>query len=188
MQLLISSYILQLKIIFKQISKIIFYLFSFLIYFTSNSIGDVYKPKTAINGSGLKIPRMVSLKKSLVFMRSGPSRDYPIKFVFKKKKYPLLIIAEFNNWRQVETFNNITGWIHTQLLSSIKTGLILKTTFLKEYPSSQSQSKAKLLPNLLIKINKCESDWCKVIIVKNDKFVGWVKSDLIWGSTKNNVQ
>jgi SH3-like domain-containing protein len=121
-------------------------------------------------------------------MRSGPGLKYPIKFEFRKKKYPMKIISEYYNWRQVITYNNIKGWIATHLLSSVKTGLILKTTFLKISPSNQSLSKAKLLPQLLIEIKKCNTEWCKVIIVKNDKFDGWVEKKFIWGSTKNHIQ
>ena len=177
MQSLITSQNLLVKIIFL-----------FFIFFTNFCLANNYEPKTSINGSGLKIPRMVSLKNSLVFMRSGPGTDYPIKFEFKKKKYPMKIIAEFYNWRQVVTSDNITGWVATHLLSSFKTSLILETTFLKNNPSTQSKSLAKLLPKLLIEIKKCNAEWCKVIIIKNDKFVGWVKKDFIWEPTKNNIQ
>jgi SH3-like domain-containing protein len=168
--------------------KIIILSLFFLILFTNNSLANNYEPKVAINGSGLQIPRMVSLKQSRVFMRSGPGLNYPIKFEFRKKKYPMKIIAEYYNWRQVVTYDNIKGWIATHLLSSVKTGLILKTTFLKISPSNQSLSKAKLLPQLLIEIKKCNTEWCKVIIVKNDKFDGWVKKEFIWGLTKNHIQ
>jgi SH3-like domain-containing protein len=154
----------------------------------NDSLANNYEPKVAINGSGLKIPRMVSLNQSLVFMRSGPGLNYPIKFELRKKKYPMKIISEYYNWRQVVTYNNIKGWIATHLLSSVKTGLILKTTFLKISPSNQSLSKAKLLPQLLIEIKKCNTKWCKVIIVKNDKFDGWVEKKFIWGSTNNHIQ
>jgi len=180
MQPLILLHSLELKIT-------IFSLF-FLIFFTNNTLANNYEPKVAINGSGLQIPRMVSLKQSRVFMRSGPGTNYPIKFEFKKKKYPMKIIAEYYNWRQVVTYDNIKGWIATHLLSSVKTGLILKTTFLKISPSNQSLSKAKLLPQLLIEIKKCNTEWCKVIIVKNDKFDGWVQKEFIWGLTKNHIQ
>ena len=180
MQPLISQHSFQLRIII--ISLI------FLSLFTNNSLANIYEPNVAVNGSGLEIPRMVSLKRSLVFMRAGPGLKYPIKFEFSKKEYPVKIIAEYYNWRQVVTYDNIKGWMATHLLSSVKTGLILQTTFLKNRPSNQSISKAKLLPKLLIKIKKCNAEWCKVIIVKNDKFVGWVKKEFIWGSTKNNIQ
>ena len=160
--------------------------FTVLIFLTYPSLSEIYKPKLSINGSGLKIPRMVSLKNSLTFMRSGPGKKYPITFEFRKKGYPLKIIAEYNNWRKVTTHSNITGWIHTQLLSSFSTAIIIRDTFLKKRPSNSSKSKAKLLQNLLINIKSCELNWCNIEIIKNKVFLGWVEKSSIWGSSKNN--
>ena len=171
-----------LKLAIKKIT-IFFTVLIFLIY---PSLSEIYKPKLSINGSGLKIPRMVSLKNSLTYMRSGPGKKYPITFEFRKKGYPLKIIAEYNNWRKVTTHSNITGWIHTQLLSSFSTAIIIRDTFLKKRPSNSSKSKAKLLQNLLINIKSCELNWCNIEIIKNKVFLGWVEKSSIWGSTKNN--
>ena len=157
-----------------------------LIFFTQPSLSEIYKPKLSINGSDLKIPRMVSLKNSLTYMRSGPGKIYPIIFEFRKKGYPLKIIAEYNNWRKVTTHTNITGWIHTQLLSSLSTAIIIRDTFLKKRPSNSSKPKAKLLQNLLVNIKSCELNWCNIEIIKNKVFLGWVEKSSIWGSTKNN--
>ena len=169
--------------------KIILYISTFfimiLMIFSENVSSNTKEPKVSINGSGLKIPRIVSLKNSLTYLRSGPGREFPVKFELRQKGYPLKVIAEFNNWRKIITINKITGWIHTQLLSSIKTGLITKTTFLKTLPSNSSGSLAKLLPNLLINIKKCAEKWCKIEIIKNKKFIGWIKKEYIWGSVKN---
>ena len=169
--------------------RIILYTSTFFIMssviFSNNVFSNTKEPKVSINGSGLKIPRIVSLKNSLTFLRSGPGKEFPVKFELRQKGYPLKVIAEFNNWRKVITFNKITGWIHTQLLSSFKTGLITKTTFLKTLPSNSSGSLAKLLPNLLINVKKCREKWCKIEIIKNKKFVGWIEKTSIWGSIKN---
>ena len=118
-------------------------------------------------------------------MRSGPGKEFPVKFEIKQKGYPLKIIAEYNNWRKVKTFNDITGWIHTQLLSSFRTGLITKTTYLKSMPANSGNSLAQLLPNLLINIKYCKGDWCKIEILRIKTFIGWVKKETIWGATKN---
>ena len=169
--------------------KINFYASIFLIISifisSGNALSSTKEKKVSINGSGLKIPRIVSLKNSLTYMRSGPGKEFPVKFELKQKGYPLKVIAEFNNWRKVMAFNKISGWVHTQLLSSLRTGLITKTTFLKKIPSNSSNSIAKLLPNLLINIKNCREKWCKIEIVKNKKFIGWVQTETIWGSTKN---
>ena len=157
---------------------------SFLIS-PENVFSNTKEPKVSINGSGLKIPRIVSLKNSLTYMRSGPGKDFPVIFELRQKGYPLKVIAEFNNWRKVMTYDKISGWIHTQLLSSFRTGLLTKTTFLKTMPSNSSNSLAKLLPNLLINVIICKDNWCKIEIVKSKLYVGWVQKDTIWGSTKN---
>ena len=170
-------------------SKIILYvpilLIIILITYSDNALSNQIEPKVSINGSGLEIPRMVSLKKSLTYMRSGPGKEFPVKFELKQKGYPLKVVAEFNNWRKVITHGKISGWIHTQLLSSFRTGLLTKTTFLKTMPSNSSNSLAKLLPNLLINIIICKDDWCKIEIIKSKVYVGWVQKETIWGSTKN---
>ncbi len=181
------NYIKICKYILK--SKLILYMLIILITNfilpSENAFSYSKEPKVSINGSGLKIPRIVSLKNSLTYMRSGPGREFPIKFELKQKGHPLKIIAEYNNWRKVTTLYNVTGWIHTQLLSSFRTGVIMKTTFLKKTPSNSGNTVAKLLPNLLINIKKCRENWCKVEILKEKVFIGWVNKEYIWGSTKN---
>ena len=153
-----------------------------LIFYSKHTHSET---KYSINGSGLTIPRVVSLKNSLTFMRTGPGKEFPIKFEVNQKGYPVIIIAEFNNWRKVNTKNNLSGWIHTQLLSSYRTGLLITNTSLKRRPSVSSKNLAKLLPDLLIKVKKCDLQWCNIEVFKNKKFVGWVKKNTIWGSVNN---
>jgi SH3-like domain-containing protein len=154
----------------------------FVVFFSRIGLTESYIPKDKINGSGLKIPRVVSLKNSLTFMRSGPGRKYPVIFEIRQKGYPLKITAEFNNWRKVITSDKLTGWIHTQLLSSFKTGIILDTILLKKTPSEKSKAKAKLLPKLIVNIIKCDLKWCKIEIVKEKTHSGWIKKKSVWGA------
>ena len=58
--------------------KSIFLILLFVIFFSRTGLPESYIPKDKMNGSGLKIPRVVSLKNSLTYMRSGPGRKYPV--------------------------------------------------------------------------------------------------------------
>ena len=165
--------------IFTKDYRFLLFFIIILIFFSQPTYSEI---KKSINGSGLKIPRMVSLKNSLTFMRTGPGKEFPIKVEINEKGYPVEIIAEFNNWRKVNTKNNLSGWIHTQLLSSFRTGLLIQTTTLKKRPSSSSKNIAKLLPDLLIKVKTCKFKWCNIEVFKNKKFVGWIRKKTIWGS------
>ena len=50
--------------------KLIFLTLLFVVLFSRTGLPENYIPKDKINGSGLKIPRVVSLKNSLTYMRS----------------------------------------------------------------------------------------------------------------------
>ena len=181
-------YMINIKFfIFLKDSKFLFFVTIFLvinlIFFSQPTLSKTENSKKSINGSGLKVPRMASLKKSLTYVRTGPGKEFPIKSEINKKGYPVEIIAEFNNWRKVKTRSNLSGWIHTQLLSSFKTGLIVSNTLLKKRPLDTSKDLAKLLPGLLINIKKCKKEWCYIEVIKNKNFFGWVKIKNIWGFT-----
>ena len=60
--------------------KFIFLTLLFVVLFSRTGLPESYVPKDKINGSGLKIPRVVSLKNSLTYMRSGPGKKYPVIF------------------------------------------------------------------------------------------------------------
>ena len=164
---------------YKFLLFILFFCTINLIFYSKQTNSEI---KYSINGSGLTIPRVVSLKNSLTFMRTGPGKEFPIKFEVNQKGHPVEIIAEFNNWRKVNTKDNLSGWIHTQLLSSFKTGLVITNTILKRRPSDSSKNLAKLLPDLLVKIKNCKFDWCNIEVFKNRNFVGWVRKKTLWGS------
>ena len=167
---------------FKSQFFVIIFLVINLFFFSQPTLSKTENSKKSINGSGLKIPRMASLKNSLTYVRTGPGKEFPIKSEINKKGYPVEIIAEFNNWRKVKTRSNLSGWIHTQLLSSFKTGLIISKTILKSRPLNASKNLAKLLPDLLVKVKKCELKWCNIEVLGNKKFVGWVRKRNVWGS------
>ena len=62
----------------------------------------------------------LSLRNNEVNLRQGPSLDYPIKLVYKKKNLPVMIIDKSGPWREIKDFENNTGWIHIALLSKKK--------------------------------------------------------------------
>ena len=52
-------------------------------------------------GSGLPLPRFVSLRSAEVNMRAGPSVRYPVEWVYRRAGLPVEVIAEFDTWRKV---------------------------------------------------------------------------------------
>jgi len=123
----------------------------------------------------------MSLKNNNVNVRQGPSFEYPIKFIYKKKYLPIKIIDRFENFRKFRDLYNNSGWIHISQLSKKKTALNIKEkNLLLTKPQIYSKPIAQIEKGKLVIIKKCKVNWCKVLI---NKYVGWIRRDSIWGKT-----
>ena len=61
-----------------------------------------------------------TLRNDKVNLRQGPSFEYPIKIIYKKKFLPLLVQESSDNFRKIRDHENNTGWIHVSQLSKKK--------------------------------------------------------------------
>ena len=77
--------------------------FSFLFLFFTN----VYS----------KTEYYLTLRNEKVNLRQGPSLNYPIKLVYKKKFLPVLVLESSYNFRKILDHENNSGWIHISQLS-----------------------------------------------------------------------
>ena len=87
----------------------------------------------------------LTLRNDKVNLRQGPSLNYPIKLVYKKKFLPILIQDKSGNFRKVLDHENNTGWIHISQLSKKKAALsILDESIIYQKPSFFSKPIARL--------------------------------------------
>ena len=129
--------------------------------------------------TGLPLPRFVSLKGNEVNLRRGPSLDYKIDWVYKRKHLPLMIIGEFGHWRKVTDFEGYTGWIYKDLLSGSRYIIVNKEeTLLRNKAGFDSLGKAILKKEVIGKLIDCKGLWC-FIRIKNMR--GYVLAEHIWG-------
>lgn len=143
------------------------FLFFLIIFFSSRSFASENK-------------KFLSLKKNEVNLRQGPSFEYPIKLIYKKKYLPVLILDKSGPWRKIKDFENNTGWIHVALLSKKKSAINIKNNvMLYKKPTIFSKPIAKLETGRLVLVSKCNNKWCKII---SDNYTGWIFIDTLWGS------
>ena len=120
-----------------------------------------------------------TLRNDIVNMRQGPSFDYPVKIIYKKKFLPVLIQDKSNNFRKIRDHENNTGWIHRSQLSKKKAAIVIDDNLiLFSGPTIFSNPLAVLKKGRLVVVSKCKNDWCKI---RTDKFKGWIKKDSLWG-------
>ncbi len=121
----------------------------------------------------------LTLRYDKVNLRQGPSKDYPIKIFYKKKLLPVLVQDKSDNFRKIRDHENNTGWIHISQLTKRKAAIVIDDDIIIfKNPTIYSNPVALLKKGRLVRIVKCEKDWCKI---KTDKFKGWMKKESLWG-------
>ena len=148
---------------------IILVLFFSILFFFSKSFANESK-------------KFLSLKNNEVNLRQGPSFEYPVKFVYKKKYLPVEILDKSETWRKIKDFENNSGWIHASQLSKKKSAICKKNnSVLYKKPTIFSKPIAKLEIGRLVLIKRCKVKWCKIT---NGGFKGWIFKSSLWGKLK----
>ena len=122
----------------------------------------------------------VSLKKSKVNVRYGPSFDSDVKYVYKKINLPIKQIDKKENFRRIIDLKNNSGWIHVSQLKRINSVIATNDKILFTKPTSFAEPMALIKKGRLLIVQKCEKNWCEI---KTDNFNGWIKTDDLWGLT-----
>ncbi len=138
--------------------------------------------------SGLPIPRFVSLKSDEVNLRTGPGKDYPTQWVFRRAGLPVEVLKEFEGWREVRDAEGVTGWVSQTLLSGRRTALVLPWESkpdtpppkleLREDDSETARPTALIEAGVIANLQSCDSRWCYVTV---ETFRGYVEQSKLWG-------
>jgi SH3-like domain-containing protein len=136
-------------------------------------------------GSGLPVPRFVSLKADRVNVRGGPTKDHQVTWIYTRSGLPVEITAEFDNWRRIRDWEGAEGWVYHSMLSGRRTAMVTapakgSETLLALHDKADEQSPitARLEPGVTANVKTCTGSWCRLV---GRGFDGWIKEDRLWG-------
>ena len=137
--------------------------------------------------SGLPVPRFVSLKSDRVNVRSGPTKDQEVRWVYTRAGMPVEITAEFENWRRIRDWEGAEGWVYHSLLSGKRSAVVvptLKDDLVPLYasPDPASAETARLQSGVLGQLKSCNGTWCQF---SGKNFEGWIRQERLWGAYPN---
>lgn len=140
---------------------------------------------SVLNPSGLPLPRFASLKSDEINMRVGPGERYPITSVYTRKQLPVEIIEEFAHWRRIRDHEGATGWVHKNLLSGIRSAIVMKDMAdIRGKPEDTARARVRAGKGRIGILASCKPDWCEIEI---DGYEGWINKADIWGATREEV-
>ncbi len=126
-------------------------------------------------------PYWVTLRFDEVSMRVGPSREYPIDWVYKRRGLPVEVMRMREGWRLVRDHEGTQGWIARSQLSLTRGALIIGdgTASLREAPTDQSALRWNAEPGVVGELIRCRDSFCEINIAGRS---GWVSEDRLWGA------
>ena len=151
-------------------------------------------PQEGRKGTGLPVPRYVSLKTDRVNLREGPSKDHRTAWVFQRAGLPVEITAEYETWRRIRDAEGTEGWVLHSLLSGRRTALITPRNKGEETPlplleraDERAEVLAKLQPGVIANVKSCSGAWCRVIVVLPGApdVDGFIRQERLWGVYPN---
>jgi SH3-like domain-containing protein len=130
-----------------------------------------------------EVPYWATIKTDELNMRVGPSVEYKVAWVYKRKGLPVKVIRVTEGWRRIRDHEGDEGWVTANLLSAERGGLVVGEGLvaMRETPSESGKLKWNLQPGVVGKLGECNPGWCELDVAGR---AGWVRADRLWGASK----
>ena len=135
----------------------------------------------AVKGTGLPLPRFVSLRAGEVNLRTGPGVQYPVEWVYRRQNLPVEIIAEYRTWRKIRDWQGAQGWVHQSMVGGLRTIIITGATrTIRSGKDVKSAAVARAEVSVIGQLLECpiNETWCRV---EAGGHKGWLRRVDFWG-------
>ena len=135
---------------------------------------------TPAGGQNNETPYWATIDVTEAYMRVGPSQEYRIDWVYKRKGLPVKVLRMRDGWRLIEDPDGDTGWVAARLLSRTRGAVVIGDDLaeMRESESAGSAIKWRLEPGVVGQLGDCDQSWCEFAVGKRS---GFVEASRLWG-------
>ena len=131
-------------------------------------------------------PYWASIASGEAMMRTGPGRNYPGVWLYKRRDLPVRVLKLYPSWRLIEDPEGDRGWMLVSLLSDRRTAIVKQGEPRRIHAEANAQSPVRYLveAGVVGRIEHCRDGWCRITI---DKRAGFIRTADIWGVAQDEV-
>ncbi|WP_336511984.1 SH3 domain-containing protein [Sphingomonas arenae] len=132
------------------------------------------------------VPYWASIASGEAMMRTGPGKNYPGVWLYKRRDLPIRVLRRHESWRLIEDPDGARGWMLVALLSERRTAMVKpgKPRAIHVRPDGNSRIAYQAEPGVVGRIDECTGSWCHIQIGKRE---GYVRAGDIWGVDEGEV-
>ena len=125
-------------------------------------------------------PYWASIASGEAMMRTGPGKNYPGTWLYKRRDLPIRVVKTYPNWRLIEDPDGTRGWMLVTLLSDRRTAIVRpgEPRRIHERPDPSSRVAYLAEHGVVGRIDSCSGGWCRIRIGKRE---GHIRTSDIWG-------
>ncbi|MGB3752842.1 MAG: SH3 domain-containing protein [Parerythrobacter sp.] len=127
------------------------------------------------------VPYWASIKVDEMYMRVGPSQNYKVSWVYKRKGLPLKVVRVIEGWRLVQDHEGTQGWVSVGLITAKRSAMVTGKGLaaMRDAPADNGRLKWNAEPGVVGTLGECEAGWCSLDVGGK---VGWVRAERLWGA------
>ena len=141
---------------------------------------------TAGDAQDKKPPYWASIASGEAMMRTGPGRNYPGIWLYKRRDLPIRVVQVYPNWRKIEDPDGQQGWMLVTLLSDRRTAIVKPGSPRDIHSKADANSPVRYRAEAGVvgRIDKCDGAWCRFRVGKRQ---GFIAQDALWGVSEGEV-
>jgi SH3-like domain-containing protein len=125
-------------------------------------------------------PYWASIASGEAMMRTGPGRNYPGIWLYKRRDLPIRVVQIYPNWRKIEDPDGTQGWMLVTLLSDRRTAIVKPGGPRDNHVRAEANAPVRYRAEAGVvgRIEQCDGSWCQFQVGKRK---GWIAQADIWG-------
>ena len=127
-----------------------------------------------------KPPYWASIASGEAMMRTGPGRNYPGVWLYKRRDLPVRVLQIYPNWRKIEDSDGEKGWMLVTLLSDRRTAIVKPgdARDIRTKPDAAAPVRYRAEAGVVGRIEECNAGWCRIEIGKRR---GYIARNALYG-------
>ena len=133
-----------------------------------------------------KPPYWASIASGEAMARTGPGRNYPGVWLYKRRDLPVRVLQVYPNWRRIEDPDGEQGWMLVTLLSDRRTAIVKPGSprAIHTKPDAAAPVRYRAEAGVVGRIDECSGAWCRIAIGPRK---GYIERDALFGLDGNEA-